>query len=97
MAVIAVTYTYADQPSRLDELRADHRAFLSRLHEAGAVVVSGPLPATPAYPAGALLLVDTVDADAALRLLDDDPFLRAGLVAERSAREWVPVIGTLGG
>ena len=28
-------------------------------------------------------------------LLDDDPFHRAGFIAERVAREWNPVIGLL--
>ena len=32
---------------------------------------------------------------AALALLDDDPFHRAGFIAERVAREWNPVIGLL--
>jgi uncharacterized protein YciI len=96
MAFIAVTYTYADRPDLLDETRPEHRAFLGALHEAGTVVVSGPMPAAPDHAAGALLVLRADDADAALRALDDDPFRTAGLVAERSAREWVPVIGTLG-
>ncbi|WP_402465659.1 YciI family protein [Isoptericola aurantiacus] len=97
MAIIAVTYTYAAEPERLDAVRPEHREFLGDLHATGVVVVSGPLPATAARSAGALLILEAPDAEVALHLLDADPFVRAGLVTERSAREWVPVIGSLGG
>ena len=33
------------------------------------------------------------DEAGALALLDDDPFRRAGFIAERTVREWNPVIG----
>ncbi|QAY70898.1 YciI family protein [Xylanimonas protaetiae] len=95
MAVFAVTYVYAPDPARLDAFRPEHRAFLGALHDAGSVVVSGPLPAADGV-GGALLIVEAPDADAAAALLDDDPFRREGLVAERVVRAWVPVIGSLG-
>ncbi|WP_418276966.1 YciI family protein [Isoptericola jiangsuensis] len=95
MAFIAVTYTYADAPERLDETRPEHRAYLGRLHEAGTVVVSGPLPASSDHRAGALLILRADDADDALRTLQDDPFQVAGLIEACTAREWVPVIGSL--
>ena len=28
--------------------------------------------------------------------IEDDPFRREGLIAERTVREWLPVIGSLG-
>ncbi|AEG44240.1 YciI family protein [Isoptericola variabilis] len=93
MATFAVTYVYSSDTDRLDAVRADHRAYLRALHERGVVRVSGPLPATDGAPAGALLVVEADDVTGALRALDDDPFRREGLVVERSAREWVPVIG----
>ncbi|GAB2473617.1 YciI family protein [Xylanimonas ulmi] len=95
MAVFAVTYEYAHDPERLDASRPAHRAFLGALHEAGRVIVSGPLPADDAAPAGALILLDAPDPTSARALLDDDPFRREGLVAQRTVREWVPVIGSL--
>jgi len=94
MAVFAVSYVYVSDAARLDAVRPENRAFLHALHAQGALHVSGPLPAAPdGEPAGALLVVEADDVTGALRLLADDPFRRAGLVAERSAREWVPVIG----
>jgi uncharacterized protein YciI len=93
MATFAVTYVYSTDTARLDAVRPDHRAFLGELCARGVVRVSGPLPATQDAPAGALLVVDADDVGAALAALDDDPFRSEGLVVERAAREWVPVIG----
>ena len=95
MPVFAVTYTYAPSAPKLDEHRPAHRAFLGALNEAGSVIASGPLPATEDAAAGALILVEADDAAAATALLDQDPFRREGLVAERTVREWLPVIGSL--
>jgi len=94
MSVFAVTYVYVTDPDRLAEVRPEHREFLRDLHARGELRVSGPLPATPdGEPGGALLLVEAEDATAALELLGADPMRREGLVAQRAAREFVPVIG----
>ncbi|WP_166847444.1 YciI family protein [Isoptericola sp. BMS4] len=96
MAVFAVTYVYVADPDRLGEVRPEHRAFLRDLLAQGSLLASGPLPPTPdGEPGGALLVVEAQDPTGALTLLDPDPMRRAGLVAERSAREWQPVIGAL--
>ena len=94
MAVFAITYVYVSDDEQLAAVRPEHREFLHGLHAQGALHVSGPLPPAPAgEPGGARLGVEAEAAPTALRLLADDPMHRAGLVAERSAREWVPVIG----
>lgn len=95
MAVFAVTYVYVADAARLDDFRPEHRAFLSALHEAGGLIVSGPLPASDGAPGGALLLLDAEDAAAATSSIDEDPFRREGLITERTVREWLPVIGSL--
>ncbi|MFC8921780.1 YciI family protein [Cellulosimicrobium sp. NPDC057127] len=89
----AVTYVYADRPADLDALRPEHRAFLRALHEDGTLRASGPLPATADARAGALLVLEAASPDDVGRVLDADPFVRAGLVAERTVRPWSPVIG----
>jgi uncharacterized protein YciI len=96
MPVYAVTYEYAPDTARLDEVRPEHRAFLAGLHEQGSLIVSGPLPAAGAAPGGALLILEASDDDAATALLAEDPFRRENLIAERTVREWLPVIGSLG-
>lgn len=98
MAVFAVTDVYApDSSAARDATRAEHRAYLSSLHEEGTVLVSGPLPASDGAPDGALIVVQAPSAGDAVALLDADPFRREGLVAQRSVREWVPVIGGFAG
>jgi uncharacterized protein YciI len=93
MPTFAVTYVYSTDTARLDAHRPEHRAFLRDLNARGVVRVSGPLPATGDAPAGALIVLDAEDAASVLGALDEDPFHREGLVVERAAREWVPVIG----
>jgi uncharacterized protein YciI len=93
MATFVVTYAYRPDPARLDAVRPAHRTFLGELNARGVVRVSGPLPATADAPAGALLVVEADDAQDALHTLDPDPFRDADLIAERSVREWLPVIG----
>lgn len=91
--ICAVEYTYdPDRSAELAELRPRHREFLRSLLESGDLITSGPwLDGAP----GALLLVRAADADAALELLADDPFQQAGLIAQRTARGWDPVLGVL--
>ncbi|WP_344101111.1 YciI family protein [Myceligenerans crystallogenes] len=99
MTTYAVTYVYADDAAGLDAHRAEHRAFLRGLHEAGVLRASGPQPAVvprdgaPPAGAGALLVLEGDSAGDVLAALDEDPFRKVGLITERSAREWNVVIG----
>lgn len=93
MTLQIVTYTYLNAPEVLDEVRPEHRAFLGGLADQGIVVASGPW--ADQEPAGALLLLRTNSASAALDALADDPFQREGLVVDVTVREWNPVIGVL--
>ncbi|WP_402371972.1 YciI family protein [Isoptericola rhizosphaerae] len=98
MSVYAVTYVYApDSVAARDRARPAHRDHLQALCADGAVLVSGPLPATDDEPDGALIVVTAPSAAEADALLGTDPFRREGLVAEVSVREWVPVIGGFAG
>lgn len=94
MTIFAVEYVYdIARTADIDHLRPDHRAFLGDLQEQGSLVASGPWldAATP----GALILLRAEDHDAALAMLDRDPFHRARVIVRRTARAWSPVIGTL--
>lgn len=97
MSVFAVQYTYDQRTDERDRVRPAHRAFLADLLERGTLLASGPwvgpTDGVDAEPDGALLLVRADDAAAAARVLDDDPFAVAGLVAERRVRAWDPVFG----
>jgi uncharacterized protein YciI len=96
MAIFAVTYTYSPDVERLAAIRPQHRAFLTELHATGHVIVSGPLPGNDDDPAGgALIIMETPTIADAETLLDGDPFHREKLIANRTTRQWQPVIGSL--
>lgn len=90
MAVFAVHYVYSDTtaPAR-DIHRADHRAWLNNLVDAGTVLTSGPYP----DGSGALILVESPDLESVTKLFTEDPFAREGLLADSRIVEWVPTMG----
>ena len=90
MPTYAVTYRYVDDAAKLDQYRAEHRAFLREQYEAGRLLLSGPLTDGDA---AALLIVRGDDRQDAQSVLADDPFRREGLIAEATTRGWNVVIG----
>lgn len=90
--VYAVEYHYVtDRDEEMAEVRPSHRAFNGELAEQGKLIAAGPYVGTH----DALILVRAESPEAALQLLDADPFHQAGFIAERLPREWNPVIGVL--
>lgn len=89
MSTFAVTYTYTDDVATRDEVRPSHRDFLVALQADRVVRASGPADGG----GGALIIVEADSADAAMGILDADPFVVRGVVAERSVRDWEVVIG----
>jgi len=90
--IFTVEYTYVTgRDEELSAIRPSHRAFNGALADQGHLIAAGPYPGTN----DALIVVRAEDADGALALLDDDPFHVAGLIAERTPREWNPVIGQI--
>ncbi|VEG26256.1 YciI family protein [Actinomyces howellii] len=90
--IYAVEYHYVtDRDEDLDRLRPSHRAFNADLADRGHLLAAGPYVGTH----DALIIVRAQDEAGALALLEDDPFLEAGLIAERLPRQWNPVIGVL--
>lgn len=91
MSYFAVRYTYTDDRAAQDELRPRHRAFLGSLADEGLVIASGPL--LESVPGAAMLLMKADSAQAVRDRLADDPFQRAGHVAQTTIEGWNPVIG----
>jgi uncharacterized protein len=91
MSLFAVIYRYADDAAALDDHRPRHRDHLRGLHEAGRLVVSGPL-AEGGGP-GALLIFRADSAEQVAGWLDDDPFKVLGLIVDREIRAWSPTFG----
>ena len=93
MTVYAVTYRYSDDVATRDALRPEHRDYLRGLADEGLLLVSGPFG--PDEPAGALLLFRTDTSEQVATLVEKDPVLPSGVIAEWTAAEWEPVIGPL--
>lgn len=91
MPTFAVEYVYDHDSERRDAVRPRHRAFLAELLDQGHLLASGPF--TDTDRPGALLIVSAPDAIAVAGLLDEDPFARESLIAERRITAWVQVFG----
>lgn len=90
--IYAVEYRYVtDRDEEMNQVRPTHRAFNGRLAEQNLLLAAGPYVGTH----DALIIVRAQDEAGALALLEDDPFNQQGFIAQRSAREWNPVIGLL--
>lgn len=90
MRYFACTYTYGPDAQLVDETRPHHREFIAGLLEAGHIVGSGP------YLEGgqALIIIqlpDTTGIAEAEALMNQDPYVTAGALANRDIREWNPV------
>lgn len=90
MTYFAATYTYGVPESDLATRRTAHREYLAGLSE---LVLCGPWD----DGAGALLIFRAESAVAVEALLDADPFVEAGYVAERAVHAWNPILGPLAG
>ncbi|WP_211290829.1 YciI family protein [Kineococcus xinjiangensis] len=86
--MFVATYSYTEDTAARDAVRAEHREYLAGLGER--LVLSGPTDAN-----GAVLVFDVPAAADVERILDADPFTRAGLVAARTVVGWTPVLGRL--
>lgn len=90
MSYFAVHYTYVDDAAELSRHRPAHRDFLRGLLGAGLLAAGAyPEAATPA----ALLIVEAESEQAVAEMLDNDPFLLQGVIAERVILLWNPPIG----
>ncbi|MEC3980560.1 YciI family protein [Amycolatopsis sp. H20-H5] len=87
MAWYLVEITYVQE--KLAEVRPRHRDFLRALAAEGKVAVAGPL----ADGLGGITLYQAEDDTALKALIDQDPYHLEGVIAERTVREYKPVIG----
>ncbi len=93
MPYFPTVYRYTEDDAARDRVRPAHRDYLLELSEQGRLAVSGPY--VGGDRGGALLIFVADDEAAALELSANDPFMLAGLVEERTVREWQPVSGGL--
>ena len=93
MSLYIVLYDYDPQLVELKkEIRADHRAFMHRLNILGMVLSTGRT--TSLNDQGSLTIMLARDAEEAKQILEDDPYVQAGMVKSITVRDWFPVVGT---
>jgi uncharacterized protein YciI len=78
-----------DYLERRAALRDDHLALARAAHERGDLLLAGALP----DPYDRALLVWTASREVVERFVDEDPYVRHGLVTGWTIREWNVVVG----
>lgn len=87
MPTFAVTYAYSYSSSaERDVARPGHVEFLKAQFETGRLLKSGPFGSEEA-PGALLIIAGDSKADVE-SLMDQDPFQQAGLIEERTVRQW---------
>ncbi len=87
MAWFVVETRYVQE--RYPDVRPRHREYLASLAERGVLGVAGPLEGN----VGGLIIMQAENREALQELLDADPYHREGALAERTVREYTPVLG----
>jgi len=86
-----------DNPDTGDLRQQTREAHLEHLRgNAGAVVSAGPLLSDDgATPVGSLLIVEAESVDAALAMMESDPYAQAGVFERIEVYPWRWVLGTV--
>ena len=84
--LVVVAGEYLTPIAEVDALREAHLEFIAGLVQGGRVLLAGRR--TP--PEGSVIVFRGGDPDEALRLLDDDPYLAAGVVAYDAVGVFTP-------
>lgn len=69
----------------------EHAEFVDALIERGVFVMGGPFSDN----SGTMILLEGVDADEALGILEDDPFMKNGVFELEEIREWTVFVDEL--
>ncbi|MFC4005471.1 YciI family protein [Prauserella oleivorans] len=76
-------------PEKYVEVRPRHREYLATLAEQGVVAIAGPLEDN----VGGLVILQAENRDELQKIIDADPYHQEGALAERTVREYTPVLG----
>jgi uncharacterized protein YciI len=77
------------EPEKYGAVRPRHREYLRKLADDGTVAVAGPL----GDGTGGVILMQADDLEALSKIIDADPYHLEGALAERTVREYTPVLG----
>jgi len=87
MGHYVLEYRYADPEARA-RARPEHLAYMTRLHDAGKVLLAGPFE----DGSGAMVIFHVSDEAEARRLVEEDPYTKAGVSTDVRLRQWNVVI-----
>jgi uncharacterized protein YciI len=88
MALFAALIEFTQNEELRLQTRPVHREYLRGLLDVGKLAISGPW----ADDTGALIIYDAEDMAEAERILDGDPYRRAGVIANATLKEWWVVL-----
>ena len=91
MGLFAALIDFTDEEEIRLQTRPAHREYLRTLLEAGKLAMSGPW----ADDTGALIIYDVENMAEAERILDEDPYRSAGVIANATMKEWRVVMRAL--
>jgi uncharacterized protein len=91
VAIFVVKFQYNVSRAQRESEHAAHSDYLHRLAQSGALLLAGPL----VDGNGGLLIYNAENRVALQQILDDEPYVRAGFVADRRIEEWRPGKGSL--
>ena len=84
MALFAALIEFTNNEELRLQTRPVHREYLRSLLDAGKLVMSGPW----ADDTGALIVYEAESMADAERILDEDPYRSAGVIANATLKEW---------
>lgn len=87
MSFFVLEYRYADLEARA-RVRPDHLAFAQSLHEAGKLVLVGPV----GDGSGAMMVLQVSSEEDVERIIKDDPYTASGVGADHVIRPWRVVV-----
>jgi uncharacterized protein YciI len=88
MALFAALFDFTEDEELRLQTRPVHREYLRSLLDAGKLAMSGPW----ADDTGALIIYEAEDIAEAERILDEDPYRSAGVIANATLKEWRVVL-----
>lgn len=91
MAFFAVTLRYNVSKAERQAHHGAHAAYLHDLSEQGVLLLAGPLSEENA----GLLIYEAEDLDQLQKVLDNEPYIIAGVVADMNVVVWAPEKGSL--
>ena len=83
--------TYVPDTEKIESVRPAHREYAHKLHADGKIVIAGPFD----DGAGALIIYEAHDLNAAEALAANDPYARGGVWSNYEIHPWTILGGNL--